>query len=205
MNSTADFVLKQCESYIASGDIPNARKCAAGLSILTGQPAWERAYRFLIDDEHPEDFLGFRLYSLPENLPQTLHDLHDERGEIFPHQSVRKGTQVNLTHHELKDWLETLTQREIIGLWTTRLNQGGYHIPHIHPRGENSHVLYVESPSDYSGQLYFGVSRYSKKPPKTFVRAQDGLMVSFPCWLWHGVTEYLGEKPRLALAFDTHG
>lgn len=214
MNSTADKVLRDCERFIAAGDIDSARKCAVGLSILTGNPAWQRAYELILNHENPLDHVmvtqpHFPYGSEPANIAAALHALHDERGQEFPNQSVRGGTQVNLTHgpHFFRELLDDLGIGNTAGIWSTRLPNGGYHIPHIHPQGGRSHVLYVDVPDTFGGHLYFGVPRYLPRVILHKVVPKTGEMVSFPNWLWHGVTPYKGTKPRLTIAFDTvpHG
>ncbi len=206
MIGTADRVLRQCEALIEQGNLEDARKCAAGLSILTGQSAWERAYLSIIDNKNTLIEVCDHFCDLPDGLRDKLNSLHDKDGKQYPDQSVRGGTQINLTDDpEIRSWLEALTQQTLIGAWSTRLECGGFHVPHIHPRGEQSHVLYVDIPSTAGGRLYFGVPRYLNRKPVFHRAPENGLLVSFPCWLWHGVTQYGGLEPRLALAFDTHG
>ncbi len=148
---------------------------------------------------------GWRIHSdRPRGLAGLLHALHDESGMEHPHQSVRGGTQVNLTHDaEIREWLEPLIEAKCIGIWSTRLQKGGFHIPHIHPHGGQSHVIYVDVPDNRSGLLYFGVPRYLKRKKQYIFSPWAGSIVSFPNWLWHGVTVYAGDKPRLTIAFDT--
>jgi len=203
MIGIADKVLRDCERFIAAGNIDDARKCANGLSILTDQPAWKKAYDFLIDRGNCEPLVTRTSVKIPKNWAKQLHEYHDSEGIQIPNQSVRGGTQVNLTKTPYSQWIESLVGEKIIGLWTTRIQKGGSHIPHLHPRGQNSHVLYIEVPDDKSGLLYFGTPRYAKIPPQLVINPKEGMMVSFPCWLWHGVTEYKNDKPRLTLAFDT--
>lgn len=199
----ADRVLKQCELYLERGDFENASKCAMGVSILTDQPAWKKSYDFLMSNGDCKKEITETFVEIPDDFKEKLSKLHDSDGKNYINQSVRGGTQVNLTHTEYCDWVEKIVNEEVIGLWTTRLLKGGYHIPHLHPRGYNSHVIYVSVPDSESGTLYFGRPRYANIEPKLEIKAKKGKMVSFPCWLWHGVSTYLHEEPRIALAFDT--
>ena len=212
MIHAADKVLKQCEHALSEGDADSVRKLAKGLAILTGNPAWEQAYLFILEKKNTLGEVSvtlpnFPYGSEPESIAPLLHKLHDEKGQQFPNQSVRGGTQVNLTKgpHYVRDFLDEIGVGNTIGIWTTRLQKGGHHIPHIHPNGGRSHVLYIDVPDINSGHLFFGVSRYSREEPTHFVIPNPGTMASFPNWLWHGVTRYMGEKPRLAIAWDTDG
>lgn len=198
MMASADQLVKRCEFAIQDGKLDDARKLAAGVSILTGQPAWERSYQFLMDGEDIERFIKIDRVTIPEWLAPLLNELHDKNGKQFENQSVRGGTQVNITHHEpIMRWLD----KKVIGAWTVRLNTGGYHINHIHPRGGDSAVIYVDVPQDEGGYLQFGVPRYLAKKPMLSIKPKTGMMVSFPCWLWHGVTKFTGKK-RLTIAYD---
>ncbi len=213
MMPVADRILVQCEQAIAGGHTDDARKLAHSLGVMTGNPAWERAYAFMLDGGNPMDHVAVRGgIDFPDTLAPFLNLLHDEKGCEFPNQSVRGGTQVNLTgirtetdeFHFFRDLVGD--DCDPIGVWSTRLQKNGYHIPHIHPRGGQSHVLYIDIPDrENGGYLYFGVSRYAKPPEtfKHFVVPGNGIMVSFPNWLWHGVTPYMGDKPRLTIAWDT--
>lgn len=206
MIPVADKILKDCERFIAAGDMTTARKLSRGLSIITGNPAWQRAYDLVIDSENPMQHVRLRRIKIPASLASYLHLLHDEGGEQFPNQSARNGTQVDLSADvDVCQWLTSLGVRNFAGVWTTRLGPGGLHIPHIHPRGMNSYVIYIEVPQANDGHLYFGVPRYVPMLRRYRLIPEPGLMVSFPNWLWHGVTEYTGERPRLTIAFDTHG
>lgn len=206
MSPLADNILRQCERHIGIGDFDNARKLARSLSVIAGNAAWERAYAAVIDGENPMQHVQTRTVGIPLSLAPYLHSLHDEGGKELPNQSVRGGTQVNITHDaDVQAWLHSLGKSDFAGIWSTRLATGGFHIPHIHPRGHFSHVIYIEVPEHISGQLYFGVPRYVAMPRRHRILAERGLMVSFPNWLWHGVTEYRGAQPRLAVAFDTNG
>lgn len=100
--------------------------------------------------------------------------------------------------------------------WATVLGQGGHLLPHHHAESHVSGVYYVDAgdppPPDMPNagvlalldpragvadvpgmQLYPSTVRV---PPKT------GLAVLFPGFLRHYVQPYLGERPRIAIAFN---
>ena len=115
-------------------------------------------------------------------------------------QSVRGGTQGNLESTNIKAVLrlkhEILSRHKgmkFSGIWSTALAKGGYHVPHNHPKGEISGVVYVSVPHPDSGHLRFGVVDI---PPS------EGTMVTFPSTVVHEVTTYEGEQPRIAVGFD---
>lgn len=207
MITAAEKMVHLCEAMIAAGDKNEARKVARGISILTGQPAWQRAYEFMIDGECPSEYVRFTKVDLPDWLPGVLVEAHETKGEVFPNQSARGGTQLNLEAvPRATQWLDEVTGGSRIGTWTTSLPSGGFHINHIHPRGELSAVLYVDIAEDFDGgELQFGVSRANPhEKPRMSVKPELGLLVMFPCWLWHGVSPYTGDVPRVTIAFDKH-
>lgn len=200
---TPDKLIRLCESLIEEGNKEEARKVAYGISIITGQPAWQKAYDFLIDEKNPDEFISTTDIEIPNYIAKLLNSLHDLEGKEFKNQSAKNGTQVDLTNHPIAPiWINNLGDN-FMGIWTTRLQKGGFHVNHIHPRGEQSHVCYIDIPDNTSGHLTFGSTRFSKKPPLKTIVPEMGMLVSFPCWLWHGVSPYLGDKPRLTIAFDT--
>ena len=201
---TPNNLLRLCDELIEKGNKEEARKVARGISILTQQPAWQQAYDFIIDEQSPDDYISVRRIEINESIKDELNELHDKNGLEYKNQSLRHGTQVDLTNNEFfRNWLSSFSSN-FIGIWTSRLQKGGYHVNHIHPRGQQSHVYYIDVPDNTSGHLQFGVPRFSTtiKPAKTII-PEMGILVSFPCWLWHGVSVYNGKKPRLTIAFDT--
>lgn len=201
MISSADRLAINCEAAIQAGRLDDARKLAHGVAILSGQDAWKRAYDFLIDDENVDAYLRLKDLEIPADFAPMLHALHDAEGLEFKDQSAKGGTQVRLDAGLIFDWIEALAGK-VIGAWSTRLKTGGYHVPHIHPRGEISHVVYLETGA--GGEIDFGVTRFRMAYPKRTLHPVRGLWLTFPCWLWHAVRPNLDEKPRLTLAFDTH-
>ena len=136
---------------------------------------------------------------LPSNLAALLAAGHETAQEP-PTQSVRGGTQGNLEHTNLKPVLklkrailERFEGMKFSGIWSTALHKDGYHVPHNHPKGEISGVVYVSVPEPSSGHLRFGAVDI---PP------EEGMMVTFPSITVHEVTTYEGDRPRIAVGFD---
>ena len=97
-----------------------------------------------------------------------------------------------------------------VGAWSVRLKSEGFHISHIHPEGWLSSALYVSLPESVKagsgeGALAFGVPDAAlglDLPPRRTVQPQEGQLVVFPSYLWHGTTPFVSDEPRLTLAFD---
>ena len=191
--------MMEIEGFLKAGNRERA------LNLCKALPgAFRKSYEFLINDEDIDGLIKIDYIPIPKVIPEILHGLHDSEGQELKNQSAKHGTQVDLSRKDgfLRDWLESFDER-FIGVWTTRLPKGGFHVNHIHQRGLNSSVLYIEIPDRTSGHLQFGIPRFSEREPLATVVPESGMLVSFPCWLWHGTTVYHGDLPRLAVAFDT--
>jgi tetratricopeptide (TPR) repeat protein len=96
----------------------------------------------------------------------------------------------------------------IAGAWSVRLNNGGFHINHVHPEGWISSAFYVRTPQNLQGSegfLKFG----EPGPPTTphlreehLVKPEPGLLVLFPSYMWHGTVPFASTEKRLSCAFD---
>lgn len=99
---------------------------------------------------------------------------------------------------------------EFSASWSVRLQNEGFHISHIHPKGWLSSALYVSLPpavqrGEGQGELAFGVPDAAlglDLPARRTVRPHEGQLVVFPSYLWHGTTPFEDEAPRLTVAFD---
>ena len=103
-----------------------------------------------------------------------------------------------------------------ISAWSAICRAGAYHAPHSHPDSAWSGVYYVDSGTENRDQPLSGVLEFLdpragaeavSAPGDPYgepfrVRAQSGLLVMFPSWLYHWVHPYLGETPRIAISFN---
>jgi len=95
--------------------------------------------------------------------------------------------------------------------WSVRLASQGFHVNHMHPAGWISSAYYVSLPSEVQagagqGQLAFGVPDAAlglDLAPRRVVQPQEGLLVLFPSYLWHGTTPFESASPRITVAFDS--
>ncbi len=93
------------------------------------------------------------------------------------------------------------------GMWSVKLNPGGYHVDHVHPQGWLSSACYIETvePRGREGWIRFGQSGVKTTPmleAEHYVEPKPGLLVLFPSYMWHGTVPFTGDKPRLTFAFD---
>lgn len=97
----------------------------------------------------------------------------------------------------------------ISGSWSVKLQAGGFHIDHVHPRGWLSSAYYVSLPDvsdadSRAGWLKFGEAgtRIAGCGPEHFVRPAAGMLVLFPSYMWHGTVPFAAGGPRITAAFD---
>ena len=95
------------------------------------------------------------------------------------------------------------------GVWSVRLDPGGFHVSHLHPLGWISSALHVETPPSidrgHEGWLQFGapgVPTDPPLPPEHFVKPEPGRLVLFPSYMWHATAPFSGDAARLSIAFD---
>ena len=94
--------------------------------------------------------------------------------------------------------------------WSVRLASAGHHVSHIHPAGWLSSAYYASLPPEVAagtgqGALAFGVPDAAlglDLSPRRVVQPQEGRLVLFPSYLWHGTTPFESSAPRLTVAFD---
>jgi hypothetical protein len=97
------------------------------------------------------------------------------------------------------------------GIWSVRLQPGaGSHVDHVHQAGWLSSACYIDIPPAVGadareGWLKLGQPGVPTNPPlgpESWVRPEPGRLVLFPSYMWHGVTPFGGDRPRLTVAFD---
>ncbi len=100
------------------------------------------------------------------------------------------------------------------GAWSVVLSSGGGHVDHIHPEGWISASYYVRIPQevaglnqdggDKAGFLRLGASGVDgvKLPAERWVKPEEGAVVFFPSYIWHGVENFASQSPRITAPFD---
>ncbi|HVL79317.1 MAG TPA: putative 2OG-Fe(II) oxygenase [Sphingomicrobium sp.] len=172
-----------------------------------------------------------------DRLAETLRTLHTTRGQPLE-QSVRGGTQtdghlfqrIDPVIVELREAIRAAvaehaaslpdhdpdhpllrSPREPIaftGAWSVRLQGGGHHANHVHPKGWLSSALYIVLPPDLgeegAGWLTLGEPQAQLGlglPPVRTVEPKPGRLVLFPSTMWHGTRPFRAGE-RLTVAFD---
>jgi hypothetical protein len=94
------------------------------------------------------------------------------------------------------------------GGWSIRMQAGGRHVNHVHPEGWISTACYVETPDALAvgeGVLKLGepgLPLDPLPPPERLVEPQQGRIVLFPSYMWHGTTPFAAGGARMSVAFD---
>jgi tetratricopeptide (TPR) repeat protein len=98
------------------------------------------------------------------------------------------------------------------GSWSVKLKAQGHHVPHFHGQGWISSAYYARLPDSLGsderntdGWIGFGQppSIYgTNHTPRKLIKPQEGLLVLFPSYMWHGTMPFIGDQYRLTAAFD---
>ena len=97
------------------------------------------------------------------------------------------------------------------GSWSVRLFSQGFHVNHIHPEGWISSSTYISMPQFSSnndqGCIKFGESSFLNKSHnrvEKILRPEDGMVVLFPSYTWHGTIAFESDVDdfRLTAPFD---
>ena len=99
-----------------------------------------------------------------------------------------------------------------LNVWATVLGKQGHQTQHVHPAGWLSGVFYVRLPEvmsaggDKQGWIEFGRpdARYNctVEPEVRLIRPEEGLMVLFPSYIYHGTIPFESDDTRISIAFD---
>ncbi len=108
--------------------------------------------------------------------------------------------------------------REVVfsGSWSIRNPAGGFHLNHHHIEGWYSGPYYVSLPDviraddhQHQGWVTFGqpgLKAIEPLEPERYVQPQEGMMVLFPSYMWHGTIPFYGtDQVRVTVAQDHVG
>lgn len=97
------------------------------------------------------------------------------------------------------------------GSWSSRLQDCGFHVNHIHPDGWISSCYYVSVPNAVTdetarqGWIKFGEPALDvilKQPIRRAIQPVPGRLVLFPSYMWHGTVPFHDKAARTTIAFD---
>jgi uncharacterized protein (TIGR02466 family) len=94
--------------------------------------------------------------------------------------------------------------------WAAVNRKGHYNTAHVHPHSTWSGTYYVDAGDAASAMLEFlhpitaaAMSFFPGiLPSARLVRPETGMVILFPSYLQHSVRMYVGERPRICVAFN---
>lgn len=97
--------------------------------------------------------------------------------------------------------------------WGVKMWREGYQVSHIHSKAWLSGVYYVQLPEvvganqvGNEGWIEFGRGPdhlyASAECPVRLIRPVEGMMLSFPSYMWHRTISFEGVRERISIAFD---
>lgn len=123
-------------------------------------------------------------------------------------QTFIDGLPASKTHPFLK---RNTGKFEFSGSWSIRLNDQGFHVNHVHTEGWISGPYYVQLPDVVKlGKGNEGCVKFGESPLKLgerehigkIVRPEEGVMVMFPSYMWHGTFPFSSQETRTTMPFD---
>ncbi len=95
------------------------------------------------------------------------------------------------------------------GSWSVILSSDGGHVDHFHPAGWISATYYVRVPPEVvsgerQGFLRLGGSGVAglSLSPERWIKPEEGAVIFFPSYMWHGVEPFESSSPRVTAPFD---
>jgi uncharacterized protein (TIGR02466 family) len=127
-----------------------------------------------------------------------LHDL----SELPPHllRAIDK-----MFRAAAMDWTDLAREPFTVRGWANVMAAGAFEKPHIHEGGRVSGVYYPQLPTGGAGDLVFGQHDLGEAvPPLPPLRVApaEGMLVLFPCWLYHSTEPFQSEGLRISIAVD---
>ncbi len=157
-------------------------------------------------------------------MGQTLRGGTQTQGNVFNHQ-IKEIQEVrqSISHsvQEYIDSMEDQPEHPFLGRkskhfrfsdsWSSRLSEQGFHTNHIHPQGWISSCYYVNLPGsvntsdDKQGWIKFGETNLklgAREKIARYIQPQEGLLVLFPSYMFHGTVPFHSADERTTIAFD---
>jgi len=190
-----------------------------------------------IDLDVPRGFSSMEAFNA--ELNHYLDRLHPQTREHL-HQSLRGGTQTpdhlfDAGHAVIERLQERITEAvnryiaemepddrhpflsrrgrafRYAGSWSSRLQDCGFHVNHIHPSGWISSCYYAAVPDAVQdargrqGWIKFGEPGLDvplKDPVRRAIQPKPGRLVLFPSYMWHGTIPFHDAAARTTIACD---
>jgi Flp pilus assembly protein TadD len=97
--------------------------------------------------------------------------------------------------------------------WGVKMWRQGYQVTHIHQKAWLSGVYYVQLPEmvragqqDHDGWIEFGRGPeelyVTAKPETRLIQPVEGMLITFPSYVWHRTIPFESDRERISIAFD---
>ena len=150
------------------------------------------------------------------NGTQTLDDLFSRRDPAV-------AALANALHAQLLDIVTSFPQDESHPLlrrnsgrlgfsdsWSVRLREQGFHKNHFHSEGWLSSAFYLVVPDAVDagqgeGWIKFGEPGFRARQPlaaEYWIKPEEGALVAFPSYLWHGTEPLRTARERMTVGYD---
>lgn len=163
-------------------------------------------------------------YGSTHPLDQTLKNGSQTGEKLFDYQiPIIKELTQSLTQQTLeflmqlpKDNVHPLLKHNTLHFketdsWSVILNSSGFHTDHYHPAGWLSSCYYVQVPdmvhnnSQQQGFIKFGQPGFNTQDtiaPERVIEPEQGLLVQFPSYFWHGTKPFESKQTRITTPYD---
>lgn len=208
LNSDEYYYLNDYEKLVLVEKI----ETPAGFSSLKefNQALFETVKKYHVSKEHPldqslvtgtqtiDDLFSYDVDLL--NLLRKSFDLHQDAFFKNAHYDRDHPALSRLKH-----------KYQYNGSWSVLLRKEGFHKNHYHNKGWYSGPYYVELPAvideadDKQGWLKLGEPGFnSVNPLKTDfeIKPEEGMLIRFPSYMWHGTHPYHTDEPRMTVTVD---
>ena len=157
-------------------------------------------------------------------LDQTLRGGTQTHGNLFARRIKEVQEARNSIEHCIRRYIDEMDDdldHPLLGRkserfrfsasWSCRLKREGFHTNHVHPKGWISSSYYVALPAavresgNHEGWIKFGESNLglgSLERIEKIVQPEEGLLVLFPSYMYHGTVPFAADEARTTIAFD---
>lgn len=149
------------------------------------------------------------------NGTQTIGDLFPSKSQYINQLDIEIKKQLtsyinSFTINKKHPFLKNITTNfQYHGSWSVLLQKQGFHRHHYHSEGWISGPYYNQIPNAVEGNgegwIEFGIPGFNMKhklEADYIVKPQDGLLVLFPSYFWHGTRAFTSNETRMTVAFD---
>ena len=146
---------------------------------------------------------------------QTLDDLFSRREPAIQQLTAALGEQLTPviaalpTHTDHPLYGRNTGHFKFSNSWSVRLWRGGFHKNHFHSQGWLSSAFYLTVPPEVArggeGWIKFGEPGFRARQPLAadyWVKPQEGALVVFPSYLWHGTEPLHTASERMTVGYD---